>query len=515
MTIQDKKLTLRTYAVRLGFGFLGLLLAFASARSPGMVSASGLRPVTVADAISMTRISDVTETGSIAHFSPNGKEFVVVIRRGNLATNNNEYSLLLWQSDRVLNSNPPAPLVLVTMASSSNRDAIESVAWATDSKTLRFLGENPGRSHQLYSFNVVERKLVRLSQAPGNLLSYAISGDGNTFAYIAEQPAENLFDDYARRNGVLVTTQSLPDLIAGRRAIRSYSNGINPTDTRGNALFVSNAGRDRHLTTLNPIPFWGPTPYVSPNGRYILVMTRVKRVPADWGDYADPLIHQSLRTTTDGYSLFNRYELIDLRTGSDRVLLNTPIFVNIPAVVWSPDSSSLVLAGVYLPLQRSQGPELAAARGSTFVCEVRLADLSINTIADESRLFTSKGASELDSISLRELQMSANGTILFLRVRAADGGETTRIMFRRIGEKWKFVSREHGADNGSLQIIEVQSMNSPPRLSPPTPAINAEVYSIISILNSIDSHLRTLNRCIGRDRTGTTREADSTTLLDT
>src|SRR5690242_3125056 len=56
------------------------------------------RPLTVADSIRMTRFGDpqydlgAASKGLVAKFSPDGKRFVVVLRKGNLATNTNEYS---------------------------------------------------------------------------------------------------------------------------------------------------------------------------------------------------------------------------------------------------------------------------------------------------------------------------------------------------------------------------------------------------------------------------------------
>src|SRR6266851_6628351 len=68
------------------------------------------RPVTVADAIGMTR----WPWGAL-EFSPDNGKFVVVVRKGNVERNTNEYSLVLWQTNEVFQS--PPPKILLTMSS--------------------------------------------------------------------------------------------------------------------------------------------------------------------------------------------------------------------------------------------------------------------------------------------------------------------------------------------------------------------------------------------------------------
>jgi len=65
------------------------------------------RPITVADSIQMTRLGDLSynngepSRGIVAKFSPDGKRFVVILKKGNLEANTNEYSLVLFQTAAV------------------------------------------------------------------------------------------------------------------------------------------------------------------------------------------------------------------------------------------------------------------------------------------------------------------------------------------------------------------------------------------------------------------------------
>src|SRR5262249_30575733 len=112
------------------------------------------RPVMIEDAIAMRRLADPvyvgggSSTGRVALFSPDGTKFIVVLRKGNVGNNTNEYSLLLWETDEIFRS--PKPDSLLTLTSSSNRPAIQAVSWLNDNTTIFFLGEHAGEVQQLY-----------------------------------------------------------------------------------------------------------------------------------------------------------------------------------------------------------------------------------------------------------------------------------------------------------------------------------------------------------------------------
>src|SRR6476620_7497223 len=102
------------------------------------------------DAIRMARIAGRGEMNSyggaltedFAYFSPDRKQFVIVVKKGNLEKNTNDYSLLLFRASEAFKS--PTPRVLASMSSSSNREAVTDVVWLSDNDSVLFLGENPG-----------------------------------------------------------------------------------------------------------------------------------------------------------------------------------------------------------------------------------------------------------------------------------------------------------------------------------------------------------------------------------
>src|SRR5216684_1503831 len=62
------------------------------------------RPVTVADAIRMTKLDPGPDNySSTVSFSRDGEGVVAVLRKGNIEQNTNEYSLVMWRTGEIFN----------------------------------------------------------------------------------------------------------------------------------------------------------------------------------------------------------------------------------------------------------------------------------------------------------------------------------------------------------------------------------------------------------------------------
>src|SRR5258708_7045297 len=210
-------------------------------------------PATVADSINstITMLDDyryptgVYGSGSLAVFSPDEKKFVIVLRKGDVERNLNEYSILLFQTSEVFHS--PQPDVLLTMTSSSNREAIANLTWLDDSETLAFLAEHPTELRQLYTFNTRTGALQKRTNETANILSYSMTPNADQFAYVVEDPVRTVFDQKTNREGFLVSTESAYDVV------RAENGGLH-----GNAQlwFQSNADRRRQIKISDRISEW-------------------------------------------------------------------------------------------------------------------------------------------------------------------------------------------------------------------------------------------------------------------
>src|SRR5580704_11895292 len=156
------------------------------------------RPISTTDAVQTTRLADHeyfqgdSSEGRVAHFSKNGKRFIVVLKKGNPEQNTNEFSLLLFRTSDAFES--PKPELLLTMSSSSNRDAIGNLTWLEDNRTVVFVGENPGELPQIYALDVETKQLAKLTSHDTPVVSFSVSGNGEKLLFAADPPAKKTFD---------------------------------------------------------------------------------------------------------------------------------------------------------------------------------------------------------------------------------------------------------------------------------------------------------------------------------
>jgi hypothetical protein len=417
-------------------------------------AATGLpkRSVTVADSIQITRLGDVRYTegapsnGIVAKFSPNGRYFVVILKKGNLEANTNEYSLVLFQTAEVFQS--PEPQVLVSLASSSNRPAIDNVLWLDDNDTILFLGERPGEPAQPYSLKCSSKELTKLTSHATSMTSFVIAGSGEVIVYAARNPVATFLTESAARQGIVVTNEEVTDLIRG---------GFGRSDHDDHSLFVKRSGQDSETKIIlqGRIGDDHPEMALSPDGAHLLIQTEAIHVSNTWSEYED----QFLKTATlhpaqnGGHTGIYQYELIDTVTGTSHVLLDAPIPTAGSEMAWSPDSKSLIVSDVYLPVNVDDPAERALRKAHTFLVEFKV----------PSRRFV-----KISLEDLRLLSWDPKTSLIACdtgRLDSLNGKTTPRIYFRKNGETWsKASATEQTATPLVPDIVLDEDMNTPPRI---------------------------------------------------
>lgn len=408
------------------------------------------RAVTVADAIRMSKLGDPeyynggSSRDRVAQFSTDGSMFVVVLRKGNLEDNTNEYTLLRWRTREVFES--PIPETLLRMSSSSNREAIRDVRWLDDNESISFLGEHPGELQQLYIFNVRTRALKKITDSTTSLLCYSMTPDGRKIAYVAKEPSESMFDENGRRNGVRVSNQFLPDLLAGRKGGETVLGGD------GELYLKGDTGEIRRIMVAGRIPESGCDLSMSPDGKYVIMPLQVAEIPETWKEYADSDVHKrSIKTLSAGeFSDLQRLELIDTSTGEDRVLLDSPLPDIDFRMLWSSDGHSVVVGDILLPLENSRGEERKTRQSKVFAVEVTIPTGDVAKIhQDDLRLVA---WTPTDWLVFEE---PGNGWY--------DPEPGHKVFFRRTGSKWERVT-EGKSEPAVPDIVLEEGMNTPPRI---------------------------------------------------
>jgi dipeptidyl aminopeptidase/acylaminoacyl peptidase len=414
-----------------------------SSPSAAAVAERSQRPVTVADSIDMTLVGDFMfdffRESPPAVFSPDRTQFVVVIRRGNRATNANDYSLLLFHSVDAFGT--PKPETLATLSSPSNNPAISGVRWLADNETVLFLRETLGQHVQIYAINVRTRALTQLTHHPTNVLAFDAAADLGTLGYLASSPPTNFFDEQSGQRGLLISKQYLWDLFIGHS---SDNVNVNPPQ-----LFMMRKGQDAARVVLprdHEIDFWGGI-YVSPDGRYAVVQAgpRVGEIPKSSRPYKG--LQDSVIYSSDW--------IVEAATDSIRQLLDAPTdAINVfgTTLLWEANGQSVVVGNTYLPLDTPDPTEASVRQSERFAVEVDVATGAYRKIAQGNYDVQSWDPASSTLVLKPHASHSFNVEL-----------DKQPVAFRKTGGQWQQIDPA-SATNHALEVRLDQDMNTPPTL---------------------------------------------------
>lgn len=404
----------------------------------------GQRRVTVADAIEMTRLGVASymddSPSNPALFSPDGRRFALVLKKGDLQQNTNDYTLEVFNTRAALSLRGSE--AVVRMASNSNREAIRGVKWLADRHTILFIGEMPNAIPQIYSYDVSSRRLERITYHSTPVVAFDASGDGRVIAFEADPPMKDrMASPEVERAGFHVTDEDLADILLSGSPYARYRSRAS------RQLFLLRRGRKpRRIQTEDGI--WpNLTLSVAPSGRYALVESLVRDVPKSWLGYKDRLLHEFIAANKapSAVSSVERYLLLDTRTGEIAPLIDAPKSWEHDGFLWIDEGNSLVLSRAYLPLTGISQAEQEQHAGTTFAIEVRLPSREIVKILDGNAKATRWLPPDREAIF-------------------EDGNGATEA-YRKQGGAWEKVSGKPVKPHPTNpRATYEQDMNTPPRL---------------------------------------------------
>ena len=408
------------------------------------------RGLTQEDSIGMARIAGQgsinnyagTLTEEFAFFSPDQKRFVLVLKKGNLKQNTNDYSLLLFESREAFDGSKPK--VLASMSSSSNREGITDVTWLADSKTILFRGENPGESSQLFSVNVVTGGLRKLTNHPTNLITFSADASGETIVYAAERPRQPVLTERSAREGFAVGNEDVAELLMGERK----------DELRGLFVFDTKTRKSRPLPIAAELHGGLARDYLhfslSPDGKHLVARLNLFECDPRWHEYRQPLLSRIMDRTLPKGSLtwMFRYAVIDTDSGVGRVLLDGPVSYYGSEVIWASDSKSLVLTGVFLPLD-------AARKDPESMANPRVIEIALSSL--EYRV--------LSSDDLRLVRKTQDGKLLTFETRRRSGSDFApeRKYFRERGSHWLPAGKDSSTEPAFI-VAAKQDLNTAPQI---------------------------------------------------
>src|SRR6266446_428574 len=446
--------TKRSFLLAKRLSFFFFVLFFGTTFSEGLANKVAAlnqptrRSVTVADTIRMTQFGDegyingLSAKYEVAQFSPDGKRFAVILKNGNLENNTTDYSLVLFPTEKALQS--PDPQSLVRLSSSSNRPAIRDLTWV-DNHTVAFLGENLGEQQQLYTVDCDTKHLRKLTNHSSSLVSYAMTDGGDRIFFTAQRAPEGLFTERNRREGFVVQGQVLSDLIAGENRLPLQ---------RSPQLFLLQK-KAHHAIPVKTGDIVSPRLWLAPDGQHVIVKVFASDIPESWNRYEDELLLQQIRAkgTKDVSRRVYQYQLIDTRSLQSQVLLNAPIGYFHSEVPWSPDSRSVVLSRPYLPLDVHDPAERKARESTRFVAEVTIPNREIAPITDED-------------LKLRKWDPRTNRLLFQTTTYSTIDLEGKVVAYKKTEKGWKRIeaSPSELSGNNQIQVTLEEDMNTPPRI---------------------------------------------------
>ena len=403
--------------------------------------------VTVADAIEMTQWADrnyaagASSNGRVGIFSPDGSRFVVVLKKGNLTSNTNEFSILLFETRT--SSEVSKPQFLVTMSSSSNREGIKNVKWLGDNETIVFLGENPGETPQVYSLNIKSKKLRQLTSHSSAIVAYDISRSGDHIVFEAHPPSvKKINTSQVRRNGIVITG-GYPDDILTQDCDTERNEGSEQLFVQGSDGVATQVETDDFISDWEPLS-------VSPDGRFALLSVYLKNVPHEWAEYQDDILHQYVLENRRMGEFSGVRQFMMLDTGKKKLhpLIDAPVSFSTMGFAWLDDGHSLAVSGSYLPLDVTD-PEARKERSRLpFVVEVSLPGRQYLPVTART-------------LVVQQWNNSAGTLIL----EAAEEATHALFAYRKQGGSWQEAPPPNGPRASTLpEIVLEEDLNTPPRL---------------------------------------------------
>jgi len=349
---------------------------FSVAASTVSSQKENLSPVTVADTITMTRLVDPDVAlapflGLEFNYSPDKEHFIIVTRRGNLATDKNEYRLILYRSQDVrdfLSQNGdgrhkiprPSGKILSIVSTPSNvgtarQHGVRNVTWLADNKTLAFIGDTGTAPGQVFTIDIKSGKVQKLTQHPRSVMAFKIHASPNGLLYLAKEEVHD--PDWAKTSFV-VGTKSLMELanptkeISSEKYFRFY---WKPLDDDKSARGVGEV-----FPAFSPPKFW-----LSPDAKWIMTfMSQEKAPPRSWLEKYPPLKSSlPLKLAIENFDdlvmkpsllLFPQFFLTNIITGERDIVFDAPTGFLLghadPAALWLPDGEHVILTNIFRPV---------------------------------------------------------------------------------------------------------------------------------------------------------------------
>jgi hypothetical protein len=346
----------------------------AAAAVPG----AHLPPVSVADAVRMTRIQGGSEGGSnpVATFSPDGERFVSVVWKGSLRKDLLTYRILRFEKMNGGRWSGPATVLSLEYNPGIREDEtdqhatpIKDIQFLDDNVTIAFIGTFSGHARQVYTINTDTGALAQITHSRADVTAFGMTSRGRLAYVAALAPIDRA--DRARRD-------------------KWVRDGVSVLQHPGWAPGAFGLGLQQMLRFTYPSFPWYSRP---PASRWTAYLANGRAVPLSIARLPEPflLLSQAAHLAPSGKSVAAmvmgvdesrtplHFEtvvtLIDVRTGQRLASYTLPQFFS--DLVWSPNSAGFI-AG---PFQTGSPLDMSAPATYRYI-DVRTGRTTSFTVPD-------------------------------------------------------------------------------------------------------------------------------------
>lgn len=399
-------------------------------------------------------------------YSPDTKYLAVVTERGRLDLNAPEDTIWVFRIADVQRymqhpqGIPPIPIRLARMASYKDGPLIENVRWLPDSSGIAFTAVKKSaccKFHQLFIADIRTRRVRTLTPEDQDVGEFDIRSD-NSYVYEVNAPVLLVAPKKDERPAIALTGKSLWDVV--------FPN-VHLTPFEAAGLWAVVKGNRRHVLDAKSYDTSRglSSPALSPDSRSVVAILKAEHPPkATWARYKAPPGYEKFKMPLDT----SAYHLIDLTTGSKKLLVNAPSGVNqdwnsnLLRASWSADGQSLLLPDTFFPLDVSNPNEIADRESHPYITVLRLKTGKL------SKVLAVKAGADKERYAVKSARFEGNDMVVvnFDRSYFLPDAPAAAIFHQEANGTWKQIA---GTEDPRLAKLPVkvekrESINQPPQL---------------------------------------------------
>ena len=373
--------------------------------------------------------------------SPDGKRYLIRLVYGDVKRNGVWMDLLTGSLESLDAAARPkrcahlftTGLGSLTSAHSADQDPDPTnvIRWS-DANHVAFLWSDEHAIRQIMSVNLNTCTHHFLTHMPGDVFSFASSTNGtlliNSQVPASSGRAEKLWahgftvgdssDGFSILEGHIEDSSIVETMYKNSWHLQSGSRTM-PLDIGGNRFDSSNP-YSRDLS-------------IGPSGRYAVAWVGVTSRPQGWEQYAGSDLQRGL-ANHEKVRIPVRYIVIDLQTGTSRMLWDSPLSWR-ARVHWSPSDDAVMLAPTYLPVDAVNALGLSGNAAATIdVRSGKYLQLPVD--------LTDRSVLKARWVSPNEIEISSIDTLgadpqIQASLESITPGRCPRLTTNQIGDAWR------------------------------------------------------------------------------